>query len=263
MPSYTKTISNLTPALGVILYWRPESSDTADSSTGSVNMDGTYTVSFSYEYGITYVWSLYYYENSLATTKIDGGTVYTASPPTYSLSCGITNVTANISNLSSGSSVVFRVLNQVTGNIIGSSSGTANGASMSLTVSGLSSNTTYTAQVLVDGTSIGYTDFTTKYEEFKWDTNIYKGAKMNVWQNPANGTTRPAPVTAAEWNRLVSLVNQKCGTNIATVSSGKAMTASSGGNIRLVADALGVSVSGDSIVTAQFFLDLRDTVNAL
>jgi hypothetical protein len=41
------------------------------------------------------------------------------------------------------------------------------------------------------------------------------------------------------------------------------MVAGTGGNIRQVADALGVSVGSGWTITAQFFLDLRDKINNL
>lgn len=429
MPSFSKTFTGLTEAASVVLHWRP-SSDTAGEylqySNGHVNMNGTYTASFSYDYDVEYTWSLYYGQYGSATSQIDSGTVYTASPapqPSFTVSHTATTATASINNLTSGDNVVFEVHTYAGGGVVGSASGTATGSSMSLTVSGLAAKTNYTAQVFVDGTSIGYSDFTTDQGEpthtitagedyvtvrfynylstdtltveldgqsvsrtgngsvtisglesgtsyvgyvyangveievfavtttgtstssdpyifnsgmsdntgtevfvvvyrtkstytasitingvskgtyacndnstiykfttepynvytvvlvingveltttinttpntgeFQWDTSIYKGAKMNSWQNQANGNTHPAPVTAAEWNRLVTLVNAKCGTGIATVSSGERMWATSGGNIRQVADALGVAVGSGDRITAQFFLALQDAIN--
>lgn len=263
MPSFSKTISGLTPALKVILYWRPESSDTADSSTGNVNMNGTYTVSFSYEYDVTYVWSLYYYEGGLATTKIDGGTVYTETPaptPSYSISYTHNSVTASISNLNSGDNVVFTVYNGAGGSVAGSSSDTASDSSMSLSVGDLASGTYYYTTVTVNETSIGTKYFNTKNAaEFEWTTNIRAGEKMNTYNYA--GTQYPAPVTAKEWNELVDLVNTKCGTDINHVVSGAQMSAQPGGNVRCVANALGVSVNSGDRITAEFFFKLRDAIN--
>lgn len=429
MPYFSKTFTGLSEAASVVLHWRP-SSDTAGNylqySNGRVNMNGTYTASFSYDYDVEYTWSLYYGQYGSATSYIDGGTVYTASPapsPSFTVSHTATTATASISNLTYGQSVVFQVHTYAGGGTVGSASGTANGSSMSLTVSGLASNTKYTAQVLIGGVSIGYSDFTTDQDEpshsitpgndhitirfynylstdtltveldgqsasrtgngsvtisglepgtsyvgrvyangveievfavtttgtaassdpyifnsgmsdntgteafvvvyrtkstytatitingvnkgtygcndnstiykfatepyhvytvkitingvelettisttpntgeFQWTTNIYKGAKIASWQSPATGHTYPAPVTADEWNRLVTLVNAKCSTSIPTVAQGERMYAGPGSKIRQVADTLDVAVDNGNRITAQFFLDLQDAIN--
>ena len=429
MPLFSKTFTGLTEAASVVLHWRPSSDTTGEYlqySNGHVNMNGTYTASFSYDYDVEYTWSLYYGRYGSVTSYIDGGTVYTASPapsPSFTVSHTATTATASISNLTSGNSVVFQVHTYAGGGIVGSASGTASGSSMSLTVSGLASSTNYTAQVLVNGVSIGYISFTTDQGEpshsitpgddhitirfynylstdtltveldgqsasrtgngsvtisglepgtsyvgyvyangvevevfavtttgtaassdpyifnsgmsdnsgteafvvvyrtkstytatitingvnkgtyacnnnstiykfatepynvytvkitindielettinttpntgeFQWTTNIYKGAKMNSWQNPANGNTHPAPVTAEEWNRLVTLVKVKLSISIPTVTQGERMYAGPGSKIRQVADALDVKVDNGNRITAQFFLDLQDAIN--
>ena len=84
---------------------------------------------------------------------------------------------------------------------------------------------------------------------------------MEIWQHPASGYILPAPVTAEEWNRLVKIVNTKCGTNIDDVSTGEPMRAGPGGNIRQVADALDVKVDKGYRITAEFFLKLQEAVN--
>ena len=56
---------------------------------------------------------------------------------------------------------------------------------------------------------------------------------------------------------------KKCNTSIPTVASGERMKAGTGQNVRMVADTLGVSVDSEWIITAQFFLDLRDAINIL
>ena len=103
--------------------------------------------------------------------------------------------------------------------------------------------------------------FTLENSLFEWTTKIYYGAKISSWQNQANGNTHPAPVTADEWNRLVTLVNVKCGTSIDTVSQGERMYAGPGSKIRQVADALEVSVDNGDRITAAFFLALQDAIN--
>lgn len=354
MPYFSKTFTGLSEAASVVLHWRP-SSDTAGNylqySNGRVNMNGTYTASFSYEYDVEYTWSLYYGQYGSATSYIDGGTVYTASPPPsplYNASRTLTTATASISNLSIDDEVEFTISLHANNLYVASDSDIATGTTMTLSVSGLVRDTKYAALVTVNGKSLGYQtlepispDFDISYtatsatvtvinlienekvefslsegangtnaqsasgtakgeslnlsingltpntyytysvkvngknirndyfitldasqiEDFKWTTNIYQWAKMASWQHPAGGHTHPAPVTAKEWNELVEIVNAKCGTNINKVSTSTPMRAGPGGNVRQVADALGVKVDKGYRITAQFFLDLQDAVN--
>lgn len=123
-------------------------------------------------------------------------------------------------------------------------------------------NNTYIVVIVINGIELTAKITTAvSTSEFQWTTNIYQGAKMNSWQNSINGATHPAPVTATEWNRLVTFVNAKCGTSIAPVSPGSMMNAAPGGNVRQVADALGVIVNKGERITAQFFLELQDAIN--
>ena len=282
--------------------------------------------------------------------------------PSFSISYTATTATASITNLTSGQNVNFHVLqiySPAGGFVVDSVSDTATGSSMSLTVSGLTANTGYTARVFVDDAPIGDESFTTlsassnpicetsfdnnqitvvisnisvgetawlyiresdditgslpsytkesytrisstdsssvtwtktvEYdisytysvviqpnniylvdgetftltlgEEFNWTTDIQQWKKMEIWQHPASGYMLPAPVTAEEWNRLVKIVNTKCGTDIDDVSIGEPMRAGPGGNVRQVADALGVKVDKGDRITAEFFLKLQDAVN--
>lgn len=123
----------------------------------------------------------------------------------------------------------------------------------------------YTYSVVIQPNNIylvdGETFTLTLGEEFNWTTDIQQWKKMEIWQHPASGYMLPAPVTAEEWNRLVKIVNTKCGTNIDDVSIGEPMRAGPGGNVRQVADALGVKVDKGDRITAEFFLKLQDAVN--
>ena len=132
-----------------------------------------------------------------------------------------------------------------------------------IVIDGLSPETTYTVNVGYKMTQteddIGKVEartFTTKKKMFHWDTDIYQGAPMNYYNN------RPAPVTFTEWNRLVDATNGKCAMNISKVSRGQTMNASNNGNVKQVADALGVSIPSGKTVTAKFFLDLEESVNS-
>ena len=123
----------------------------------------------------------------------------------------------------------------------------------------------YTYSVVIQPNNIylvdGETFTLTLGEEFNWTTDIQQWKKMEIWQHPASGYMLPAPVTAEEWNRLVKIVNTKCGTDIDDVSIGEPMRAGPGGNVRQVADALGVKVDKGDRITAEFFLKLQDAVN--
>ena len=186
--------------------------------------------------------------------------------PDFDVSYTATSATATVINLIEGESVEFGLSEGAGGTNAQSTSGTASGESLSLSISGLTPSTYYTCYVKVNNVNIKNDEFTTldasQVEDFKWDTDIRAGAKMGSWLNPANGYTHPAPVTADEWNRLVEIVKAKFDVSIPTVVRGERMWAGSGSSIRKVADALEVAVDDGYTITAQFFLDLRDAVNA-
>lgn len=232
-------------------------SETASGSNVSLTIGGL-------DSGKTYGYSV-----SVNGTTISSGSFTTTSPsePSYVISSKThSSVTLTVSNLSIGDQVKCTVY--LASAEIGSDSAYATGGDVSLSVIGLDSDTEYTVTVIIvnQSKSLGTKQFTTSSVpiegDFEWDTDIRAGAKMNSWQNPANGYMHPAPVTADEWNRLVELVKAKFGISIATVSRGERMFAGSGGNIRQVADALGVTVDSGDTITARFFLALRDAVNA-
>jgi hypothetical protein len=158
MPVFSKTFNGLTQAAKVVFFWRP-SSDNVNSqySNGYVNMDGSYSASFEYPYDVEYTWSLYYGHYGTATTKIDGGTVYTASPapsPKYSITYrGYSRVTALIENLRDGDSVRMTVYYGSAE--VGYTTATADGATMSLSVDKLTAGTKYSVIVLVNTKSLG------------------------------------------------------------------------------------------------------------
>lgn len=84
--------------------------------------------------------------------------------PSFSISYTDTTVTASISNLIPEQKVIFQVLqtyNAASGIVVGSEEDTATESSMSLTVSGLTANTEYTARVSVAGTYLKDESFIT------------------------------------------------------------------------------------------------------
>lgn len=116
----------------------------------------------------------------------------------------------------------------------------------------------YVAAIYINGNLENHSDIAPTAIVFNWDTNITAGAEMAVV-----GNLTFAPVTADEWNRLVNIVNTKKGTNYKHVSRGEDFSASNGSSVKTIADALGVSVSSSSFISAEFFHKLRDAVNAL
>ena len=183
--------------------------------------------------------------------------------PDFNISYTATSATATVINLIEGENVEFGLSEGAGGTNAQSTSGTASGESLSLSISGLTPSTYYTCYVKVNNVNIKNDEFTTldasQIEDFEWDTDIRAGVKMNTYQYA--GTYYPAPVTAAEWNRLIDLIKSKRGISIDYVSSGVHMSAKPGGNIRKVADALGVTINSGDRITAQFFLDLQDAIN--
>lgn len=269
----TKTIvaTKVTPSKGQ--YQSLSAAESAYPNAGN----NTYYYSYEYVQGWYYVYQYNltvepstYSRDVIETVDVSGNiTIQGTEPPTSQPSYVISDithssVTLTVSNLSIGDQVKCTVY--LASAEIGSDSAYATGGDVSLSVIGLDSDTEYTITVIIvnQSKSLGTKQFTTSSVsiegDFEWDTDIRAGAIMNTYMY--TGTHYPAPVTAAEWNRLVDLVNKKCGTSIGKVASGVRMYASSGGNVRRVADALGVAVDSGDIITAQFFLDLRDAVNA-
>lgn len=127
---------------------------------------------------------------------------------------------------------------------------TGSQTSIILTVEGLEMATDYNIDVKYGSTWIGIKQFTTLFE---WQSTIEKDKEMGVYQG------KPAPITAEEWNILIELVNRKFGKSINRVSRGQDMLAST---INNVASEFNKSVSKNDIITANFFISLRDTVNS-
>lgn len=127
---------------------------------------------------------------------------------------------------------------------------TGSQTSIILTVEGLEMATDYNVDVKYGSTWIGIKQFTTLFE---WQSTIEKDKEMGVYQG------KPAPITAEEWNILIELVNRKFGKSINRVSRGQDMLAST---INNVASEFNKSVSKNDIITANFFISLRDTVNS-
>ena len=71
-----------------------------------------------------------------------------------------------------------------------------------------------------------------------------------------------APVTAEEWNRLISYIKIKFGLEISTVQPGDELNLYNGGNVYNVAKALGITVTPKTTVTAEFFNKLKDAYNS-
>jgi hypothetical protein len=97
---------------------------------------------------------------------------------------------------------------------------------------------------------------TLSYPTFQWTTTIKQGAEMGSYNN------NPAPVTASDWNRLISYIKIKFGVEISTVQPGDELNLYVGGNVYNVAKVLGVTVTPKTTVTAEFFNKLKDAYNS-
>ena len=123
----------------------------------------------------------------------------------------------------------------------------------SIVVSNLAVGKRYSGAIRVGDTTINNVIFYTLFDW--WLSRPVQGNTMGMYNNS------PAPVKAEEWNRLVDLVNSKLSKSIAKVTSGDTMDASSGGNVKVVASALGVSIESKAKVTASFFNALKNAIN--
>jgi hypothetical protein len=210
-----------------------------------------YAVSFSYDTERGYIAAIYVNNIRVADENIEA--VLPDPPKISSTTSGYTSITVYIDNCYSSDSV---------SGTIGYMSGTVSyytGGTCAVRFNGLSANTTYTVRITINGSTTTLPISTQAYPTFNWDTHIASNVEMGTYVK--DNKQYPAPVTAEEWNRLVDLINLKYGNLLSHVSSGDEMVAGPGGNIRLVADALGVSVASGDRITAQFFLDLRTAVN--
>lgn len=211
----------------------------------------TYGVSFTYDTERGYVAAIYVNGVRVAYRNIEA--ILPDPPEILKITSGYTSITVSIVNCPSSNSVSGTI-----GNISGMVYYYAGGA-CSVRFDGLSDNTEYEVRITINGSTTILSVTTQAYPTFNWDTNIASNVTMGTYVK--NNKQYPAPVTAEEWNRLVDLINLKYGKTLSHVSSGDEMVAGSGGNIRLVADALGVSVNSEDGITAQFFLDLKNKIN--
>jgi hypothetical protein len=126
---------------------------------------------------------------------------------------------------------------------------------VSIVVDNLAVGKKYSGYISVDEVVINEEDivFYTLFDW--WISHPVKGNTMGTYNNS------PAPVKAEEWNRLVALINNKLNMNIDTVVPGNVMDAGNGGNVKVVASALGVSVESKAEVTASFFNNLKTAIN--
>lgn len=230
---------------------------------GNININETYTsnsdgsqkkwdIDVEWETNYTYSVSVIYPNGE---TIVLGSDTFRIMAPTYSISNITTNsAVINVFDIKAKYDVIVSVgTNTETKNL-------TNNGDISFTFNDLSVGTEYPVEVSIGGYSVSGKDLF--YTLFDWWISIIEqGAQMPIWTDEENQKTYPAPVKAVEWNRLVDLINKKKSKSISLVSAGQEMKASNGGNIRQVADALGVSVESKKRITAQFFLDLKTAIN--
>lgn len=251
--SATAFISNLTSGDNVVFIASTEGSGSAQVSASGQAQGSTMSLTIiGLSAGTLYEAYITVNEKSIGYRQFTTDSLPQAS---YNITNITTqSVTVAVDGAKSGSTVRLNVGSNTI-------SGTADSDNkVALTVNNLEVGTEYTAQIYVEDVLLD--DGVRFFTLFDWwKSTVLYGVTMSSYQ--VGDKTYPAPVTAEEWNRLVNLVNKKCGTGIIGVSRGEPMLAGSGQNIRLIADALIVPVNSKDVITAQFFLDLRDAVNAL
>lgn len=214
------------------------------SFTATESASGGYTFTYDTERG--YVASIYVNGTLVATKNI--AAVIPESPEISSVSTGYTSITVYIDN-ATGASISGTI-----GNKIGDVSFT--GSTCRVYFGGLNDGVTYTITISINGVSSTLTATTSSYPVFDWDTDIVAGASIAQF-----GDLMFAPVTAAEWNCLVDIVNLKCGTTFSNVTSGEEFSIQENKSPRLIADVLNVPITDGDTLTAQFFIDLKNAIN--
>lgn len=122
----------------------------------------------------------------------------------------------------------------------------------------LRAGTLYSISIYDDDSLVSeITISTLSYPTFEWDTTIAAGVSMVV-----NGRNI-SPITAVEWNRFLDLYNLKKNTTYSHVSKGDTFSVKTGTTPRIIADDLGVEVHSVEHIKAQFFIDLKNALNAL
>lgn len=98
---------------------------------------------------------------------------------------------------------------------------------------------------------------TNESEDFTW---TYAGLDENG--TPVPGESKLSGygiyITAAEWNELISHINQKTGSSLSTVSRGAPISTAT---VRAAANALGVAMTQK--YSAALFNNLKNAVNSL
>lgn len=209
---------------------------------------------FTYDPARGYVASIYVNGVLVNSRTIDA--IVDNPPQIESVSPSYRSITVWIGNASTSDSIsiyYFSGSTKIYGSVYFYSGNRA-----SASIDGLSPGVSYTLYVVINGSTSQIVQSTLSYPVFEWDSDVSAGAQIPF----DNTEKKAAPVTAAEWNRLVGYVNLKCGTSIGNVSQGEEMNLYEGGNVWRVAQALGVAVTPKSAVTAKFFNDLRDRYNS-
>lgn len=125
---------------------------------------------------------------------------------------------------------------------------------------GLTSDKNYAIYVYADDVMIDKLYYSTNaYPEFQWSTTIERGAEMALNWN----AKEVSPITAEEWNRFLDIYSLKKNITYPHVSKGDEFSVVNGATPKKIADDLGVGVAVGTEITAQFYIDLMNALNAL
>lgn len=207
---------------------------------------------FTYDPQKGYIASIYINDSRYTTQTIDP--VIPNPPIIEDPQSSYTSIEITIKNVSSSDSIAIKATH---GNITYHGNVEYYSGYVIANVTGLQANTTYDVELSINGDITTYTVSTDPYPIFSWSSNISKGANI-----PVVGGNMVAPVTAEEWNRLISYIQIKFGLEISTVQPGDELNLYSGGNVYNVAKALGITVTPKTTVTAEFFNKLKDAYNS-
>ena len=269
--SATIRVTGLTVGDSVTIVVRPDPADGTEKKRILTADDTTLSSTFS---GLSPA------KDYAANVSLDGGDTWigtkyftTDSDETINASFEISNLTAtsitfDVSDLESGQSVRFYVVNNATGDYVVDSTYTATGTTMSKTFGGLNPNTVYRVNVEInDAYLCGTQTVTTPSEtgrpiDWEWVSTIAKGAEIKL--------------SAAEWNSFTARINMfRAYVGLDNYSFTKAISGQTEISAAIINEArtaisvidghgtLPSAVVKGDVIKASIFNDLMDALNAI
>lgn len=269
--SATIRVTGLTVGDSVTIVVRPDPADGTEKKKILTSEDTTLSSTFS---GLSPA------KDYAANVSLDGGDTWigtkyftTNSDEAINASFEISNITAttitfDVSNLESGQSVRFYVVNNETGDYAVDNSYTATGTTMSKTFSGLSPITTYRVNVEINDAYLCGTQTVTTLNEngrptdWEWISTVAKGVEINL--------------TAAEWNYFTSRINMfRTYAGLSSYNFTKAISGETEISAAIINEArtaisaidghgtLPSEVVKGDVIKASIFNDLMDALNAI